>query len=127
MTQQPTLILFDWQEFKMSEPWESDKWASTDRGWVYLMDHPDAANTLYPDDHTSLSRCVGNYLDYAPCGPHHANRPDGAVHACAYIFRKDSPLLAQRNVSLGSRWCKDIPTAKAWIEDTVTTYLQGAA
>jgi hypothetical protein len=58
-----------------SAPYESDRWASTDRGWLYDPAHPNA-------DYHGGNLPIGNYLDYGPCGEHYRNNPDGAVHVC---------------------------------------------
>lgn len=60
-------------------PYESDRWATTDRGWLYDPAHPDRSehDWLFPGNLP-----VGNYLDYGPCGEHYRNNPRGAVHAC---------------------------------------------
>ncbi len=59
--------------FEASAPHESDRWATTDRGWLYDPAHPDQ----WPGQNLP----VGNYLDYGPLGEHHRQNPAGAVHA----------------------------------------------
>ena len=55
-------------------PYASDAWATTDRGWIYAV----------RDDITyDATTCLGHYLDYGPCG-----RPSPSVHAVSCVTRE---------------------------------------
>ena len=62
------------RDYRRNAPCESDEWATSDRGWLYDPDHPDR------DRSYNGNLPVGNYLDYGPCGEHHREMPEGAVH-----------------------------------------------
>jgi len=116
MSQPILLPCFDWDCHYASVPYESSQWASTDRGWVGLLNHPDMPDSDYH------SPCVGNYLRY--------DRPNELgqhIHCCAYIFRRDAPLMPVGLVHLGSTWVDTLQDAKDWIESKVTAYLQKAS
>jgi hypothetical protein len=90
-------------DYSASAPIESDRWAATDRGWLY-----DYAFGNWP---------VGNYVDYAPCGPHHAEHPEGAVHAVVTPYRYHPETGSIWRYLGETRWCRDVDDAKAWIAD----------
>lgn len=103
---------------------DSDQWASTDRGWSFLEQHPDLDES---DEYYSL--CCGNYLDYGQVddGYYKREHPEGTVHAVAYVHRVFNPLIGgQSCVHLGSGWFATPYEATDWIEQQVTTYLQRA-
>lgn len=71
-----------WEHFSASAPHASPKWATTDRGWLYLAvnDHPDIERDSTPIRRYFVeSSCLaaGNYLSY----------PSRGVHASAYLLR----------------------------------------
>lgn len=101
---------FDWHEYRASEPRHADGWASSDRGWLHLVDHP-----LGRD----YSAC-GNYLDYGH-GAYKGN-PSETIHAMAYYFHQlDKSSIASR--TLGEGWFASITDARTWIEQTVQAFL----
>jgi hypothetical protein len=120
MPVQQTLIAgFKHDKHWQSAPYESDQWASTDRGWIRLLRHPDGDDL----NEEYYSHCCGNYLDYGHLRIEHP--AEGTVHACAYVHRVFNRLTGlQSTVHLGSKWCASVDEAINWIESQVTTYLQ---
>lgn len=47
----------EWDCHWASVPYESDRWASSDRGWLFG----------YTDETKTQYRCLGHYLDYSHC------------------------------------------------------------
>jgi hypothetical protein len=89
--------------------------ATTDRGWVHLVNHPDSPEEQFESD------CCGNYCTYDLPGG--SRGPAGeTVHACAYIFRFRGLDRRQENIGLGACWFHTIDAAKAFIEHNVRAY-----
>lgn len=80
----------------------SQRWAATDRGWLFA-------------GRGEIAACLGHYLDYGPCSPRYAAEHAGAtVHAVSCVTRK-------------SAWCASVAAAKAWIEEQTVAALTAAA
>ena len=97
-----------WDEYTDKVPHESDRWATSDRGWL-----------LVP----GLKGTVANYLDY---GPDHYRSPHrdgerkpcltcqpGNVHVCVYRCGQDYREYSQ---NFGFRYCETVADAKTWAE-----------
>jgi hypothetical protein len=99
----------EWHEYTSAEPYVSDHWAASDRGWARWTDHPDSS------DYDCSA--IGNYLSYAPFN---SRGPQGqTIHTCAYLYGIDPISNQLTHRSLGASWHHTIATAKAWIETTV--------
>lgn len=94
--------------YRQSARRSSPRWASTDRGWLYDQQHPHRAAYRLP---------IGNYLDYAPCGPHYAVQPEGAVHAVVTPWSVDPVTGCHFTYQRESRWCRTVQEAQAWITE----------
>lgn len=107
---QTEMLLLRVDAYSASEPIESDRWATTDRGWIYDDGHPDR------DRAYDGNRPIGNYLDYGPCGEHYRTDPRGAVHACYTPWRIDPVTGGYCRFFGESRHCKTVGEAIAWIK-----------
>lgn len=100
---------FTWDDYRERLPHESTQWASTDRGWCHLEDHPDG-----PDAPTAC----GNYLRYPE-----SRGPNGEqYHAVAYVIQ-GTPNGWTASTSLGSAWFAEVAGCKRFIEGAVREYL----
>lgn len=102
-----------WDSYTSSASESSKRWASTDRGWLFLLNHPDARGA--DDTWANERRAVGNYLKYeraaGPRGEH--------ILATAYLTRLDPSTRAEHSTNLGSTWVNTVEAAKKWIEGKV--------
>lgn len=103
--------------FQATAPYESDRWASTDRGWLYDVEHP-ARN-----GRENLP--VGNYLDYGPCGAHHRERPEGSVHAMFTPWENDPITGAHRQFPCSAAYVHTPEAAQLWIEQQHRAWCAG--
>lgn len=106
---QAGLSLLVWDACDPSHGLESDRWASTARGWARDPNHPDR------------ERChngnlpIGNYLDYGQCGEHYRARPEGAVHAVYTPWWTDPDTGYTQHVTRASAWLPTAEDAQEWI------------
>lgn len=101
-----------WDIHEASAPYESDRWAATDRGWLFH----------------GCGTSLGHYLDYGPRDGQDRS-PDGNVHACA-IRHSDRTLSDGRHVcdvgATVSRYFRTCEEARAWIEAQACACHRGA-
>ncbi len=76
-----------WDECTSSVSRRSNRWAATDRGWLFRDGEKNS---------------LGHYLDYASVTPVERRSPSGTVHAVV--------------VGGESRYCRDVAEAKRFIE-----------
>lgn len=105
------------QNYRRNVPYESDEWATSDRGWLYDPEHPDR------DRSYNGNLPVGNYLDYGPCGDHYLEKPGGAVHACYTPWYVDECTGCIVHLPTVASWHRTTAEAKAWIEEKHTGQL----
>lgn len=92
-------IKIRWDDHQAAASRRSNRWAATDRGWLFAEHPADPA-----EHHASFTECLGHYLDYGPCSPRYASEHDGATfHAVSCVARC-------------SAWLPDAEAAKRWIE-----------
>ena len=91
-------IVLRWDVHEKAAPYESDRWAASDRGWLYAEIVP-APMTIHVTGTTAV--CLGHYLDYETAN---RERSEGrAVHAVSCVTR-DSGYFASPE------------SARAWLE-----------
>ncbi len=93
-----------WDVHEASASKRSNRWAATDRGWLF---------------HGCRS-ALGHYLDYGPCTHDGSDRsPEGNVHACAIGHHAhttpDGRKVCQTHTT-ESRYFRTTLEARAWIE-----------
>ncbi len=108
----------EWDEYRATEPHESDRWASSDRGWCRWVDHPDA------EWHAQGwgSPMVANYLDYAGTGE--PGQDGKLVHVCVYVCEVDSLTGRQSTRHLGFGWAATVADARTMAEGILRTRLE---
>ena len=98
-----------WNDHRADAPYESDQWATTDRGWLHWVNHPHLDGGYFE------SSAVGNYLDYGPVG---SSGPQGErVHACAYLFTHDQLTGLIHSTPTRCKWFENTVEARQWIEE----------
>jgi hypothetical protein len=88
-----------WDIHEASAPYESDRWASSDRGWLF-----------------GCERCktsLGHYLDYGQTSA--AGHPDGDVHAVLIHHHEHGGRCLTRTAE--SRHFRTPAQARAWLEN----------
>lgn len=98
MTRQATIPLRAVDAYRADVPPTSPEWATTDRGWVYDLAHPDRGNYLG-------NLPVGNYLRY----------PGRGVHACATPWTEVRSTGAVSRGATSARWFDSVEEAVEWI------------
>ena len=86
-------LYIECDDYSASAPYHSDRWATSDRGWIFAV-RPNMDRTT--GDHGHAYVTLGTYLDYS------AN--NGAIHAVCYVTRESTNFMSVRE-------------AKAWILD----------
>jgi hypothetical protein len=97
-------IVLRWDAHEKSAPYESDRWAASDRGWLFAGIEPSPLNVSVTG---TTYVCLGHYLDYeripdhAPYGTKAAGK---TVHAVSCVSRASEHFATPAE-------------ARAWIED----------
>ena len=99
-----------WDIHEASAPYESDRWASSDRGWLHGCPCHGCTTSL------------GHYLDYTGTSED-GRRPEGNVHAVliAHVAHRPGPYGAQCSTRTSAvRWFRTSAEARAWLESEST-------
>jgi len=75
-------IVTTWDDHTSRAPHESDRWASSDRGWLF------ASIEMAPQELSRYGATLGHYLDYSGCASY-AGRVD-TVHAVSCVSRESA-------------------------------------
>jgi hypothetical protein len=73
-----TKIVLRWDIHEKSAPYESDRWASSDRGWLFAEIYPRSLSISVTG---TTHVCLGHYLDYERPG-------EPSVHAVSCVTRE---------------------------------------
>ena len=122
-----------WEDFTSTAPYTSDRWATSDRGWLYLdgHEHPDAGSDLWSAygfdgwNHGQAPLACGNYLRYSRevGGAHDDGRE---FHAVAYLLRVGLGGQRDQRIALPDPWYASAADAKAAIMGAVLEALRPA-
>lgn len=88
-----------WEIFEVSAPFESDRWAATDRGWLWSQER---------DASGDCGIALGHYMHY----PMHTERTK-RYHAVVCAIRG---VIGSRAIA----WFETAAEARAWIEEQAT-------
>ena len=103
--------LTNWNAYRASAPFSSEEWAATDRGWLYLLNHPNK------DEAWDGNLSVGNYLAY----PRHPEGP--MVHACWTPWKIDPVTKGYVRLTGEAKVCATVTEAQAWLEEKVSAWV----
>jgi hypothetical protein len=102
-----------WNDYRADAPQDSEQWAMSDRGWLFLdpHEHPDYESLHWRDD---VPLCVGNYLHYE----------DRGYHAVAYVFRSTVAGFPNQRLSMPEHWYTTAQEARAAVVRQVLAALR---
>jgi hypothetical protein len=99
-----------WDEYTAAVSTRSNRWATSDRGWLWPDNRKQAFSTMASAEDAAL----GHYLDY---GPNHYRSPhEYCGSECRCAESQPGSVHAYSCVTKTARYFRTVAVAKAWLE-----------